>query len=76
MAAATLGRQEDPDVKIMIMLAASCALLGCSSTEVSRVPIEATVGQQLMDLHKAYQSGALSERDYQKQKRLLIESVQ
>ncbi|MFN5047561.1 hypothetical protein [Roseateles sp.] len=63
-------------MRAMIIVAASCALLGCSSTEVRRVPIEATVGQQLMDLHKAHQSGALSEREYQKQKRLLIESVQ
>ncbi|MDC8773004.1 SHOCT domain-containing protein [Roseateles albus] len=48
---------------------------GCGSNEVVRPRLEATVGQQLIDLKKARDSGALSEREYEQQRRSLVDSV-
>lgn len=51
------------------------ALPACSSTEVVRAPVEATIGQQLIDLKTAFNNGALSSREYDSQRRRLIDSV-
>jgi hypothetical protein len=50
------------------------ALLGCSSSEVVR-QVDITVGQQLIDLKKARDSGALNAAEYDTQRRKLVESV-
>jgi hypothetical protein len=47
----------------------------CSSTEVVAPTMNVSVGQQLIDLKKAKDSGALSQADWEKQKANLIKSV-
>ncbi|MBE9607953.1 SHOCT domain-containing protein [Chitinilyticum piscinae] len=51
-------------------------LAACSSTEVVKPAVNVSVGQQLMDLKKAYDAGAISEKDYKAQRKSLIESVE
>ena len=48
---------------------------GCGGNEVMQPTVSVSVGQQLIDLKKARDSGALSESDYQRQKDRLIDSV-
>jgi hypothetical protein len=50
------------------------ALLGCSSSEVVR-QVDITIGQQLIDLKKARDNGALNAAEYDTQRRKLVESV-
>jgi hypothetical protein len=54
----------------------ACGLLAaCSSTEVVAPTMNVSVGQQLIDLKKAKDSGALSEKEWEQQKKMLIDSV-
>lgn len=49
---------------------------GCSSTEVVQQPnLNVSIGQQFIDLKKAYDSGALTEKEFQRQKARLIDSI-
>ena len=50
-------------------------LSGCSSTEVVR-QLDLSVGQQLIDLKKARDNGALSASEYEDQRRKLIRNVE
>lgn len=54
----------------------AATLAACSSTEVVRAPVNVSIGQQLIDLKKARDSGALSPREYEQQKTRLIRSVE
>jgi hypothetical protein len=51
------------------------ALGGCGGSEVVR-SVNVSVGQQLIDLKKARDSGALSAREYESQKAQLIKGVE
>lgn len=51
------------------------ALAGCGGHEVITPAVNVSVGQQLIDLKKARDSGAITERDYVRQKEQLIDSV-
>lgn len=51
------------------------ALAGCGSTEVVAPTVSVSIGQQLIDLKKARDSGALTPAEYDKQKANLIASV-
>jgi hypothetical protein len=51
-------------------------IAGCGGNEVVRPTVSVSVGQQLIDLKKARDSGALTEREYQKQKSQLIKDVE
>ena len=51
-------------------------LAACGSTEVVRPAVSVSVGQQLIDLKKARDSGALNAREYEQQKAQLIKSVE
>jgi len=60
------------------MVAASAvvvALGACGSTEIKQPTVSVSVGQQLIDLKKARDGGALSEADYQRQRTMLIDNV-
>lgn len=57
-------------------LAVAAALTGCGGDEVVRPTVSVSVGQQLMDLKKARDSGALSQREYESQKSQLIKNVE
>jgi len=51
-------------------------LAGCGGNEVVRPTVSVSVGQQLIDLKKARDSGALSQREYEQQKAQLIKDVE
>jgi len=51
-------------------------LAACGSTEVVKAPVNVSVGQQLIDLKKARDSGALTQREYEAQKAALIKNVE
>jgi hypothetical protein len=57
---------------------ALCALAACSSTSTEVMPptVNVSIGQQLIDLKQAKDSGALSQKEYEQQVRKLIDSVQ
>jgi hypothetical protein len=57
-------------------LAVTLITAGCGGNEVLQPTVSVSVGQQLIDLKKARDSGALSERDYERQKKQLIDNVQ
>lgn len=57
------------------LLFAALILVGCGSTEISRAPVNVTVGQQLIELKKAYDNGALSKKEYDDQREKLIDAV-
>jgi len=55
----------------------ACVLVGaCSSTEVVAPSMNVSIGQQLIDLKKAKDSGAISQKEWEQQKKALIDSVQ
>mgnify|MGYP001037339489 FL=1 len=54
----------------------AAAVAGCGSTEVVRPAVSVSIGQQLIDLKKARDSGALTQREYESQKAQLIKSVE
>ena len=56
-------------------LIAVTMLSACSSTEVVAPTVSVSVGQQLIDLKKARDGGALNENDYQRQRKALIDNV-
>jgi len=64
-----------PTSMAFLAVATVLALPACSSTEVVRAPVEATIGQQLIDLKSAFNNGALSRSEYDSQRRRLIDSV-
>ena len=51
-------------------------VIGCSSTDVVRAPLDVTIGQQLIDLKAAHDSGALTRSEFESQRRQLIDSVE
>jgi hypothetical protein len=57
---------------------ALCVLAACSSanTEVMPPVVNVSIGQQLIDLKKAKDGGALTQKEYEQQARKLIDSVQ
>jgi hypothetical protein len=61
---------------LALMVALSPALSGCSGNEVVRPAVNVSVGQQLIDLKKARDSGALSAAEYDAQRKQLLKSVE
>lgn len=59
----------------LAVLVAAAMLAGCSSTEVVAPTVSVSIGQQLIDLKKARDSGALSQNDYLRQRQALIDNV-
>jgi hypothetical protein len=68
--------EKEPSMLKVIYASILVALLtACSSNEILRAPVNVSVGQQLIDLKKAHDSGALSKREYDDQREKLIDSV-
>lgn len=59
----------------LAILATPFLLSACGGHEVVQPTVNVSVGQQLIDLKKARDSGAISPRDYEQQKRALIDNV-
>jgi hypothetical protein len=51
------------------------AMAACGSNEVVQPKVDVSIGQQLIDLKNAHDSGALKDDEYKKQRKLLIDSV-
>jgi hypothetical protein len=60
-----------------LALATALALGACSSSKTEVLPpiVNVSIGQQLIDLKKAKDSGAISESEYQVQVKRVIDSV-
>ena len=60
-----------------LALATAAFLTACSSTNTEVLPptVNVSIGQQLIDLKKAKESGAISDKEYQSQVRNVIDSV-
>jgi len=60
-----------------LALTAAALLAACSSTNTEVLPptVNVSIGQQLIDLKKARDSGAISDKEYQAQTRRVIDSV-
>lgn len=63
-------------VRNLFAVALVTLFVGCSSTKVVRGPLEVTIGQQLIDLKEARDNGVLSAREYDSQRKRLIDSVE
>ena len=48
-------------------------LAGCGSESIETRESTATTGKQLMDLQKAYEAGVLSQEEYEKQRKMLLD---
>ena len=62
-------------IVLPVLASAAVALAACSNTEVVPPTMNVSVGQQLMDLKHARDNGALSDDDYQRQKKQIIDNV-
>jgi hypothetical protein len=58
------------------ILLAGGMLTACGSTEVVAPTMNVSVGQQLIDLKKARDSGAISQAEWDQQKQRIIKSVE
>jgi hypothetical protein len=66
-----------PTRLIGVAVTAALLLAACSSATTDVLPptVSVSIGQQLIDLKKAKDAGALSEKEYQAQVKRLIDSV-
>jgi len=64
-------------VRMAMAVAVAAMLAACGTTEVvKKQTVGVSVGQQLIDLKRARDSGAMSEHEYHVQKEDLIRSVE
>jgi hypothetical protein len=61
---------------IVLVTCLTAMLAACGGNEVVRPAVNVSVGQQLIDLKKARDAGALSAREYEYQRKRLIDSVE
>jgi hypothetical protein len=64
-------------MRVFWVLGVSALLLSaCGGHEVVRPTVSVSIGQQLIDLKQARANGALSQSEYARQRRILIDSVE
>ncbi len=68
-------------LSLLLLLALSSTFVGCGGTTTVEVPeaqvqTTGTLGQQLIDLYAAYQSGAIDEDKYEDLKESLLEKYE
>ena len=56
----------------ILLAMSSLALVGCFSSSEVKSSNEASVGQQLTDLDRAYHQGIITEKEYMRLKKALI----
>lgn len=66
---------------LVLLLVLSSTFVGCggrTTVEVPEIPVQTTgtLGQQLIDLYAAYQSGAIDEDKYEDLKESLLEKYE
>lgn len=62
--------------KCLLLAVAALVLSGCGGHEVVRPTVSVSIGQQLIDLKAARDSGALTRSEFESQRRQLIDSVE
>jgi len=62
--------------KVLFLAVATVILTGCGGHEVVRPTVSVSIGQQLIDLKAAHDSGALTRSEFESQRRQLIDSVE
>jgi hypothetical protein len=64
-------------VSLVLVLSASAAATGCGSSSRANVTVTGTTtvskGQELLDLKRALDEGAISQRDYDKVRKIILE---
>jgi len=60
---------------VLAQVAVATALAACGNEVVQPTKVDVSIGQQLIDLKNARDSGALKEDEYKKQRKMLIDSV-
>lgn len=60
---------------VAVCAVAALLMAGCGGTEVVQPTVNVSIGQQLIDLKKARDSGAMSQAEYERQKARLIDNV-
>ncbi len=58
----------------ILMLASGLALGGCGGADVNTKTTTVSEGQQLIDLQKAYKSGAITKEQYEEQKAKILDN--
>ncbi len=61
---------------IIATLAMASILTACSSDAPRGPRIDVTIGQQLIELKEAREAGALTDKEYERQKKALIDSIE
>ena len=62
--------------RILVSVTLVVLVAACGSDKVVRAPMDVTIGQQLIDLKKARDNGVLNAREYDSQRKRLIDSVE
>jgi PBP1b-binding outer membrane lipoprotein LpoB len=60
---------------VMMLALAGCCGGGTTTTTVEKPTYNTTVGEQMIDLQKAYESGAISEAEYKKAKENILKGI-
>lgn len=71
----TIGRQKMIRDMPFAAILAAILLYGCGSDPV-RPRVDVTIGQQLIELKEAHDAGALNNKEYDRQRKKLIDSFQ
>ncbi|HEV8261469.1 MAG TPA: SHOCT domain-containing protein [Burkholderiales bacterium] len=58
------------------VILAAILLYGCGSPKPVRPRVEVTIGQQLIELKEAHDAGALNDKEYDRQRKKLIDSFE
>ncbi len=59
-------------MKRFAVLGLATLLMACGGSDSQVVNTQSTMGEELLDLKKAYEAGAISERDYERAKRRIL----
>jgi uncharacterized protein YceK len=74
---AAAGMATMPRAVLVLVLAACLGLAGCGSSSKATVTVKGTTtiskGQELVDLKKALDEGAISQRDYEKVRAIILD---
>jgi hypothetical protein len=64
----------------LLLVVVTFQLSGCcgggTTTKINTTNSTVTVGEQMIDLQKAYDSGAITEKEYKKAKQDILDSVE